>query len=419
MKTKVKIYIIAASLGLLSTQAFATSSGINQRDHFRFDRTNPAGQDVIVENNYYYGDGDYIYDYYYASRIRRFHSPYVSYSYYNSYYTDCYWYTYEPSFWGMSIYLGSMWNPVGLTISFGYPYRNYYSSYYYDPYPWYPVYNIVYRPRIVNRYYYNTWYGNRIRYHKPFYANRYYYHNNYRDFHRDGYYSRPYKYAYNYGASNNYRKNQVVPSRTSINRDNNRNSNVINSSRRSLPTNTTSRTGNNNSNVEKGRRVVSNTDVGRRNSASDRTIIENRNNNKNVSPVTRTNRSDENRRIVTNTRRNTPVPNNDRNINRSQNKIETRKNTDVRSRNESSRSDYRAPRKNSSRTRISKPANTNRSNSYRVPAKTKKSNVRSSNSRSNNSSKKVTRSSGNSKSKGTKSGSGSKSSRKKSSGRRR
>lgn len=365
MKTKAKIYIIAASLGFLSTQAFTASSGLNKRDHFRFDRTNPAGQDVIVENNYHYGDGDYIYDYYYASRIRRFHSPYVSYSYYNSYYTDCYWYTYEPSFWGMSIYLGSMWNPVGLTISFGYPYRNYYSSYYYDPYPWYPVYNIVYRPRIVNRYYYNTWYGNRIRYHRPFYADRYYYHNNYRDFHRDGYYSRPYKYANNYKASNNYRKNQVVPSRTSVNRDNNRNSNVINSSRRSSPTNT-ARTGNYNRNAEKERRVISN----------------------------------------------------NRNINRSQNKIETRKNTYVRSRDESSRSDYRAPLKNSNRTRISKPANTNRSNSYRVPAKTKKSNVRSSNSRSNNSSKKVTRSSGNSKSKDTKSGSGSKSSRKKSSGRR-
>ena len=198
MKTKAKIFIIAASLGLLSTQAFTASSGIDQRDHFRFDRNNPAGQDVIVENNYYYGDGDYIYDYYYASRIRRFHKPYVSYSYYNSYYTDCYWYTYEPAFWGMSIYLGSMWNPVGLSISFGFPYRSYYQSYYYNPYPWYPVYNIVYRPRIVNR-----------------------------DYYRDGYYSSPYKYASN-----------VVPSRTPANRDNNRNSNVINSSRRSSPTNT-------------------------------------------------------------------------------------------------------------------------------------------------------------------------------------
>lgn len=320
MKTKAKIYIIAASLGLLSTQAFTAPSGINQRDHFRFDRTNPAGQDVIVENNYYYGDGDYIYDYYYASRIRRFHKPYVSYSYYNSYYTDCYWYTYEPSFRGMSIYLGSMWNPVGLSISFGFPYRTYYNSYYYNPYPWYPVYNIVYRPRIVNRYYNNTWYGNRIRYHRPYYANRYNYHNNYRDNYRDGYYSSPYKNTNNYSASNNYRKNQVVPSKTTVNRDNNRNSNVINSSRRSSPTNT-ARTGNYNRNAEKERRVV------------------------------------------TNTIRNTPVP-----------------------------------KTNSNSTRISKPANTKRPSSYRAPAKTKKSNVRSGNSRSNNSAKKVTRSSEKSKS---------------------
>jgi len=310
MKTKAKIFIIAASLGLLSTQAFTAPSGTNQRDHFRFDRTNPAGQDVIVENNYYYGDGDYIYDYYYASRIRRFHKPYVSYSYYN--------------------------------------------SYYYDPYPWYPVYNIVYRPRIVNRYYNNTWYGNRIRYNRPYYANRYNYHNNYRDYYRDGYYSSPYKYASN-----------VVPSRASVNRDNNRNSNVINSSRRSSPTNT-ARTGNYNRNAEKDRRVV------------------------------------------TNTIRNTPVPNKNRNINRSQNKTETRRSTYVPTKNESSRSVYKAPQKNSNSTRISKPASTERPSSYRAPAKTKKSNVRSGNSRSNNSAKKVTRSSGDSKS-----------DQKKSSGRRR
>jgi len=344
MKTKAKIYFIAASLGLLSTQAFTASSGINQRDHFRFDRTNPAGQDVIVENNYYYGDGDYIYDYYYASRIRRFHKPYVSYSYYNSYYTDCYWYTYEPAFWGMSIYLGSMWNPVGLSISFGFPYRTYYSSYYYNPYPWYPVYNIVYRPRIVNRYYHNTWYGNRVRYHRPYYANRYNHFNNYQNYYRDGYYSRSNKYANNYRAGNNYRKNQVVPSRSPANRDNNRNSNVINSRRRSSSTNT-ARTGNYNRNAEKDRRVVSNTP----------------------------------------------------NINRSQNKTETRRSTYVPL-NESRSSVYKAPQKNSSRTRVSKPASTKRSSSYRVPAKTKKTNVRSANSRSNNSSKKVTRSSVNSKS---------------------
>ena len=365
MKTKAKIFIIAASLGLLSTQAFTASSGINRIDHFRFDRTNPAGQDVIVENNYYYGDGDYIYDYYYASRIRRFHKPYVSYSYYNSYYTDCYWYTYEPSYWGMSIYLGSMWNPVRLSISFGFPYRSYYQSYYYDSYPWYPVYNIVYRPRIVNRYYYNTWYGNRIRYHRPYYANRYNYYNNYRDYYRDGYYSHSYKYASN-----------VVPSRASVNRDNNRNSNVIYSSRRSSPTNTT-RTGNYNRNAEKNRRVVSNSDAGRRNTASDRAIIENRNSNRNsnrnISPVTKTNRSYENRRIVTNTRRNTTVPNNNRDINRLQNRTETRRSTYVPSTNRSSRPVYKAPQKSSNRTRISKPASTKRSSSYRAPVKTRKS----------------------------------------------
>lgn len=231
MKTKVKIYIIAASLGFLNTQAFTASSGLDQRDHFRFDRVNPAGQDIIIENNYYYGDGDYIYDYYYASRIRRFHRPYVSYSYYNSYYTDCYWYTYEPIFWGMSIYLGSMWNPVGLTISFGSPFRSYYRSYYYDSYPLYPVYNIVYRPRIVNRYYFNTWYGNRIRYARPFYANRYGYHYNTWNSNY-GHYSHSDSYAYNYRASDSYRRNRVVPSQTS---KKNANTRTVTNTRRYTP----------------------------------------------------------------------------------------------------------------------------------------------------------------------------------------
>ena len=229
-----------------------------------------------------------------------------------------------------------MWNPVVLSISFGFPYRSYYQSYYYDPYPWYPAYNIVYRPRIVNRYHY-----------------------------RDGYYSHSYKNASN-----------VVPSRVSVNRDNSRNSNVINSSRRSLPTNT-SRTGNYNRNAEKERRVVSNSDAGRRNTASDRAIIENRNSNRNsnrnISPVTKTNRSDENRRIVTNTRRNTTVPNNNRDINRLQNRTETRRSTYVPSTNRSSRPVYKAPQKSSNRTRISKPASTKRSSSYRAPVKTRKS----------------------------------------------
>lgn len=396
MKTKVKIYIIAASLGFLNTQAFTASSGLDQRDHFRFDRINPAGQDIIVENNYYYGDGDYIYDYYYASRIRRFHKPYVSYSYYNSYYTDCYWYTYEPIFWGMSIYLGSMWNPVGLTISYGFPFRSYYRSYYYDSYPLYPVYNIVYRPRIVNRYYFNTWYGNRIRYSRPFYANRYGYHYNTWNSNY-GNYSHSDSYAYNYRASNSYRSNRVIPSQTSKNRDINRNSDTYNSRRRTIQTNTTGRTRYENRNAEKSTQVTTNTDVRRRNTVSGRTTIENKNSARNRSSVTETGLKNTNTRTVTNTRRSNYVPR----------------------RNETGRSVYKAPQKSSTRSRVSSPVDNRRSQSYRSSTPKNRSSVKATKSGRSSSSKKVTKSSRSSRSKASKSRSGGRSSSKKSSGRKR
>lgn len=417
MKTKVKIYIIAASLGFLNTQAFTASFGSDQRDHFRFNRINPAGQDIIVENNYYYGDGDYIYDYYYASRIRRFQRPYVSYSYYNSYYTDCYWYTYEPIFRGMSIYLGSMWNPVGLTISFGYPFTSYYRSYYYDPYPFYPVYNIVYRPRIVNRYYFNTWYGNRIHYSRPFYANRYRYHYNTWNSNY-GHYSHSDSYAYNYRGSDSYRRNRVVPSQTSKNRDINR-SDTYNNRRRTIPTNTTARPRYENRNAEKSTRVTTNTDVRRRNTVSGRTTIENKNSARNRSSVTGTGLKNTNTRTVTNARRSTPVPNDDRINTKSQYKTDTRRSDYVPRRSETGRSVYKAPQKSSTRSRVSPPVDKRRSQSYRSSTPKKRSSLKANKSGRRSSSKKVTKSSGRSRSKASKPGSGRRSSSKKSSGRKR
>ncbi len=62
-----------------------------------------------VINNYYGDDYDDS-DFGYAARINRFHRPVYGYSYYDSYYTNLYWYTYDPYYYGSSIY-GNSWCP--------------------------------------------------------------------------------------------------------------------------------------------------------------------------------------------------------------------------------------------------------------------------------------------------------------------
>src|SRR5260370_1303557 len=79
-------------------------------------------------------DDDY-YDYAYSSRIRRFYHP-VGWSYYDSYYTNMYWYDYDPYSYGVSLYLSyDWWRPrytwtPGWGVSFGYgdPYYGYNSG---------------------------------------------------------------------------------------------------------------------------------------------------------------------------------------------------------------------------------------------------------------------------------------------------
>ncbi|HKL66590.1 MAG TPA: hypothetical protein VJ877_01765, partial [Bacteroidales bacterium] len=136
-------------------------------------------------------------DYFYASRIRRFHRSYVSFGFYSPVYTEAYWYTYRPATWGVSIYAGN--TTFGMGYSFGYPdyyfyggyspwayYGSYYPSYYgYDYYPgysysyWsYPRFN--HRVRIRNSYHYH-------------------YHNYYTN-----YYSRPRHHYQRYLSNNSY-----------------------------------------------------------------------------------------------------------------------------------------------------------------------------------------------------------------------
>ena len=68
-----------------------------------------------VVNNYYGDYNDYsaddYYDYAYSSRIRRFHNP-AGFGYYDPFYTNMYYYNYDPFCWGSSIYMSyGFWNP--------------------------------------------------------------------------------------------------------------------------------------------------------------------------------------------------------------------------------------------------------------------------------------------------------------------
>ena len=92
-------------------------------------------EDGTIVNNYYgdyYEDGSQ-YDFYYSSRIRRFHRPYYNYGYYGNYYTNSYWYSGNPYHFGTSIYYGwgsPYYDSWGYYDPFYYSYYSYYTPYY-------------------------------------------------------------------------------------------------------------------------------------------------------------------------------------------------------------------------------------------------------------------------------------------------
>lgn len=100
-------------------------STYDQDDYYQPQNTNnntqgaPSTEQYVDEDgntyitNNYYGDDDY--DYFYASRINRFHRPIHGFGYYDPFYTNMYWYNYDPFFYGTSIYagwgMGGFYNP--------------------------------------------------------------------------------------------------------------------------------------------------------------------------------------------------------------------------------------------------------------------------------------------------------------------
>ncbi len=142
-----------------------------------------------TEANYTGSEFDYddYYDYSYSSRIRRFHNPNPGFSYYDTYYTNVYYYDYNPWAYGTSIYMGyNFWYPsyrplVSVYFGWGWPYYSYgwgwpyYSygwgwPYYYNSWGW-PYYYGWNRP------YYGCYYGHYYPY--DYYYNSYDYNSHY------------------------------------------------------------------------------------------------------------------------------------------------------------------------------------------------------------------------------------------------
>jgi len=174
---KAKLYI-----GLISAMML---SGFSAKAQMADAREHGTGME-------YNNRGDY--DYYYSSRINRFHRQYSTFTYFSPAYTDSYWYSSQPYSWGMSIYGGSVGFGAGYPSysSYGWNTPYYGDSFYYGSNPNY--YGGWYSPVVVSinlggwwpRAYYG-WHGH----------NDYYYGNNHNNYYNNNYYNNNYNNNYN------------------------------------------------------------------------------------------------------------------------------------------------------------------------------------------------------------------------------
>jgi hypothetical protein len=117
-------------LSALLLAGYPLKAQVSDNRNFRND---DAG---LVVNNYYDN-----YDYYFTSRINRFHRSYSAFDYYSPMFTDLYWYDDQPYTCGSSIY-GR--NGSGFGFSFNYPVYYYgwgYNNQYNYDYSWYDPYH--------------------------------------------------------------------------------------------------------------------------------------------------------------------------------------------------------------------------------------------------------------------------------------
>jgi len=163
-----------------------------------------------------YDESDY-YDYAYTARIRRFDNPVIGVGYYDDYYTNMYWYTYNPNYWGVSIYLGyNWWYP-----SWSWYYRPYYYSYwgYYDPFfnpYWNPYWDPFYYGHHHHHHHHHHGHHHGHHHHYAWNCNHYY-----NSFDRGSFYYGPRTYN---GATTRYvaGRSQNIAYRNSTARYNNR-----------------------------------------------------------------------------------------------------------------------------------------------------------------------------------------------------
>jgi hypothetical protein len=173
---KKKILLATIAVAAMATMAIAADRDPSEAGP----RSANSSQQVIV-NNYYLQGG-----YEYTSRIKRFHTSYVTFDFYSPMYTEVFWYRYTPYTWGVSIY--DDWYYYGGNVSRHSWTSGFGGSYWWGYEPWWG-----YSSRIG--YGWSSWYGHGISYSVNYYLGRPHYHYPVAysgwNSHRYGNYSRP------------------------------------------------------------------------------------------------------------------------------------------------------------------------------------------------------------------------------------
>lgn len=137
---KAKLYI-----GIISALMLAS---IPLRGQYSESAYYVDGRTVVVSN--YYDDNDY----YYSSRLNRFHRSYTSFNYYSPVFTETYWYSYQPYSWGLSIYRGGL----GFSKGYSFYYPLFYGYDYGYDYGWYDPFYSSSSYRGSDPFYISYWY---------------------------------------------------------------------------------------------------------------------------------------------------------------------------------------------------------------------------------------------------------------------
>ena len=92
-------YLNSDEFIVVNSELKNSNQNIEETEVTVFDSTQIEETNII--NNYYEDNSSF--DFYYSSRIRRFHRPYYNYGYFGNYYTNSYWYSGYPNHYGKHI----------------------------------------------------------------------------------------------------------------------------------------------------------------------------------------------------------------------------------------------------------------------------------------------------------------------------